>query len=56
VARQQTVDVVWQGGQTLPQFATTGVPGSYENAPSKEPTVGLCLGSYGGPKGVGVFL
>ena len=34
----------------------TGVPDLRENAPPEDPTVGLCLGSYGGPGGVGVFL
>ena len=29
-----------------------GVLGSYKNAPSQDPTVGLCLGAYGGPRGL----
>ena len=33
---------------------TTGVPRSQKNAPTKDPTVGLCLGSYGGHRGVAV--
>ena len=28
----------------------------YENAPPQDPIVGLCLGSWGGPRGLGVFL
>ena len=34
----------------------TGVPHLQENAPPLDPTVGLCLGSCRGPRGVGVFL
>ena len=33
----------------------TGVPRSQENASPQDPTVGLCLGPYGGPRGGGVF-
>ena len=33
-----------------------GVPRSQENAPPCDLTVGLCLGLYGGPRGVGCFL
>jgi len=29
----------------------TGVPHLQENAPPRDPTVGLCLGSWGGPRG-----
>ena len=38
------------------QDRTEGVPRLQENAPPLDPTVGLCLGSLGGPPGVGVFL
>ena len=34
----------------------TGVPRSYETPLSYDPTVGLYLGSYGGPMGGGLFL
>ena len=34
---------------------STRVPRSEETPPSYDPTVGLYLGSYGGPRGVGVF-
>ena len=34
----------------------TGVPRLYENALPEDPTVGPCIGSWGGPRGVGVFL
>ena len=34
----------------------TGVPHSQENAPPEDPTVGLCLGSWGGARGVDIFL
>ena len=34
---------------------TTGVPRSYKNALPNDPTVGLCLGSQGGPSGVDVL-
>ena len=40
------------GGTTVP--FVTGVPRSYENAPPWDPTVGLCLGTYGDPRRVGV--
>ena len=33
-----------------------GVPRSKENAPPQNPTVGLCPGPYGGPRGGGGFL
>ena len=33
----------------------TGVPRSQENAPPQDPTVGLCLGSWGESRKVGVF-
>jgi len=35
--------------------AFTGEPHLQENATPEDPTVGLYLGSYGGPWGVGVF-
>ena len=35
---------------------STGVPRSSETAPPCEPTVGPYPGSYGGPRGMGVFL
>ena len=31
------------------------VPGSRETAPPSDPTVGLCLGPYDGPRGTGGF-
>ena len=34
----------------------TGVPHLQENAPPQDPTVGLCLGSQGGPRGLGFLL
>ena len=34
----------------------TGVPRSQETAPPQDPSVGLYLGPYGGPKGGGHFL
>ena len=43
-----------EGGQCLQR--DTGVPHLQENAPPWDPTVGLCLGSKGGPRGVGVFM
>ena len=33
----------------------TGVPLACENAPSYDPTVGLCIGPYGGHRGGGAF-
>ena len=33
-----------------------GVPRSHKSAPPEDPTVGLCLGHYGGPRGGGGFL
>ena len=32
-----------------------GVPRSEETAPPQDPTVGLCLGPYGGTRGYGFF-
>ena len=43
------------GGGGLPPTGT-GVPQLQENAPPKDPTVGLCLGSSGGPRGMGACL
>ena len=37
-----------QGGTCT---SSTGVPRSLENVSSKDPTLGLCLGPYGGPGG-----
>ena len=37
-------------------FRATGVPRFQETATPQDSTVGLCLGSKGGPRGVGVFL
>ena len=40
---------------TRPDFSPnrpTGVPRSQANANSQDPTVGLCLGTYGSPRGV----
>ena len=34
----------------------TGVSRSYETAPPKDPTAGLCLGPNGGPRGGLLFL
>ena len=36
--------------------ASTGVPHLKEHAPPQDPTVGLCMGSWWGHRGVGVFL
>ena len=36
-----------------PSAGGTGLPHLQENAPHWDPTVGLCLGSYGGPMGGG---
>ena len=36
-------------------YRSTGVPHSYETAHSQDPTVGLCLGPYGGPRGGAIF-
>ena len=33
---------------------STGVPRSQEPPPPQDPTVALCLGTYGDPRGVGV--
>ena len=46
---------VWEGGRDKGR-RFTGVPHLQENAPPWDPTVGLCLGSWGGPRGVGGFL
>ena len=35
-------------GTALARPGCTGVPRLYENAPPLDPTVGLCVGSYGG--------
>ena len=44
------------GVKTLSQpDAGTGVPRSLENAPPKDLTVGLCLGTYGSPRGGGLY-
>ena len=37
-------------------ISPTGVPRSQGTTPPQESTVGLCLGPYGNPKGVRVFL
>jgi len=42
----------WTGAR----METTGVPRSQETTPSLDPAVGLCLGSYGGPREGGLFL
>ena len=39
-----------------PSRKLTGVPRSYKNVPPQDPTVALCLGPYGGPRGVGCLL
>ena len=36
--------------------STRGVPHLQENATPQDPAVGLCLGPYSGPTGVGAFL
>ena len=46
----------WSNLATLRVTITAGVPHSYETPPSLDPTVGLYLGSYGGPRGGGYFL
>ena len=43
-------------GEVIEESLCAGVPGSQDNPPSWEPTVGLYLGSYGGPMGGGLFL
>ena len=40
--------------QGLVTCYNTKVPRSYETAPPQDPAVALCLGTYGGPRGVGV--
>jgi hypothetical protein len=42
--------------QRLLRGRATGVPRSYETATPQDPTVGLCLGPYGGPRGADVLL
>ena len=44
------------GPLKMPTQQCTGVPRSSKNAPPWDLTVGLCIGSYRGPSGVGVFL
>ena len=39
----------------LPRLHSTGGPRSSETAATEDPTVGLCLGPYGGPREVGCF-
>jgi len=47
----------WRGGrERWPTTRPTGVPRSLKQQPSQDPTVGLSLGSYGGPRGGGAFL
>ena len=43
-------------GQPCGAQRVTGVPRLQETAPPYDPTVGLCLGSKGSPRGVSVFL
>ena len=52
------LDHVLPGGARVGQLdhPGAGVPRSQENALPWDPTVGLCLGSSGGPRGVGVLL
>ena len=45
-----------RGTRVGPCGGLTGVPRPQEPPPSSDPTVGLYLGSYGGPKGGGLFL
>ena len=40
--------------ETISQL-DTGVPRSWETPSPQDPTIGLCLGPYGGPKGGGCF-
>jgi hypothetical protein len=44
------------GSKVSQQSSHTGVPDFKKNVPPWEPTVGICLGTYGGPRGVDVFL
>jgi len=44
------------GDSIIQSLRFTGVPRSKETAPPQDPTVGLCLGTYGGPRGGGAFL
>ena len=46
--------VWWIDGEVI--LTCTGVPRVEENAHQLDPAVGLCTGSDGGRKGVGVFL
>ena len=39
----------------MPLSTDTGLPHSQETSPPKDPTVALCLGTYGDPMGMGVF-
>jgi len=40
---------VSEGARRVARLEATGVPRSAETAPPQDPTVGLCLGLYGGP-------
>ena len=44
------------GGRKEAENPPTGVPHVQEHATPEAPTVGLCLGSWGGPRGVRVLL
>ena len=48
--------LLWNGKRPENGELVTGVPHSSETPPSWDPTVGLYLGSYGGPRGRGMFL
>ena len=42
--------------ERCPTRAATGVPRSLETTPPWDPTVGICLGPCGGPRGGRLFL
>ena len=48
--------VLSEAPSPLIEGGLTGVPRLQENATPEDPTVGLCLGAYGGPRGGGGFL
>ena len=54
-----TAKVMTHGGAApvmLQVYMGTGVPHLHDHAPHQDPAVGLCLGSYGGPRALGAFL
>ena len=44
------------GAEERSRGGRRGVPHLKENAPPQDPTAGLCLGSSGGSRGVGIFI